>query len=82
MKIELTPDLEKMVRDKVESGLYDAPADVIADALKLLDKQRGVESRKLGRLRRAIAEGEADIRAGRVTVVETREDLEAFFRDL
>ncbi|HEY5411487.1 MAG TPA: hypothetical protein VIJ94_12255 [Caulobacteraceae bacterium] len=82
MKIELTPDLEKMVRDKVEAGLYDAPADVIADALKLLDKGQRVELRKLARLRKAIAEGEADVRAGRVTGIETREELEAFFRDL
>ena len=82
MKIELTPDLEKMVRDKVDAGLYDAPADVIADALKLLDERQRGDQRKLARLRSLIAEGEADVRAGHVTVVETREELEAFFRDL
>ncbi len=82
MKIELAPDLEQMVREKVEAGLYAAPADVVADALKLLDKREQADRRKLARLRKAIAEGEADIRAGRVAVLETREQLEAFFRDL
>jgi antitoxin ParD1/3/4 len=82
VKIELTPDLEKMVREKVDAGLYDAPVDVVADALMLLDGQQRLAQRKLARLRRAIAKGEEDVRAGRLTVLETREDIEAFFRDL
>jgi antitoxin ParD1/3/4 len=82
MKIELTPDLEKMVREKVDAGLYDAPADVVADALTLLDAQQKAEQRKLARLRKAIARGEADVLAGRMTTLETREELEALFRGL
>ena len=82
MRVELTPELEKMVREKVDAGLYSGPDEVIAEALQLLSRRDQGERRKLSRLRSAIATGEADIRAGRYTVIETREELEAFFADL
>jgi antitoxin ParD1/3/4 len=82
MKIELAPELEQMIREKVEAGLYGEPAEVIAAALKLLNRQDRAEGRRAARLRAAIGEGEADIRAGRCTTINTREELEALFADL
>ena len=39
MNVSLTPRLEKMVRDKVESGLYNNASEVIREALRLLDER-------------------------------------------
>ena len=36
MKISLTPDLEKFVDGKVESGFYSSASEVIRDSLRLL----------------------------------------------
>jgi antitoxin ParD1/3/4 len=36
MNVSLTPQLEKMVRDKVESGLYNNASEVVREALRLM----------------------------------------------
>ena len=36
MVVSLTPELEDLVREKIESGRYTNETDVVADALKLL----------------------------------------------
>ena len=53
MSITLTDDIETIVRQKVESGLYPSPDEVLREALRLLD-----EHDRLRWLRAALAEGE------------------------
>jgi antitoxin ParD1/3/4 len=36
MNVSITPDLERFVRDKVESGLYNSASEVVREALRLL----------------------------------------------
>jgi antitoxin ParD1/3/4 len=43
MNISLTPQLEKLVQDRVKSGLYTSASEVIREALRLLDsRDRGM----------------------------------------
>jgi antitoxin ParD1/3/4 len=43
MNISLTPQLEKLVNDRVKSGLYTSASEVIREALRLLDsRDRGM----------------------------------------
>ena len=35
MNISLTPQLEEMIRQKVDSGLYNSASEVVRDALRL-----------------------------------------------
>jgi antitoxin ParD1/3/4 len=44
MNVSLTPELEKLVNDKVRSGLYQTASEVVREALRLL-KQRDDEAR-------------------------------------
>jgi antitoxin ParD1/3/4 len=82
MDVTLTPDLEDLVREKVETGLYRDESEVIAEALRLLDRfDRGSEAAE-STLRAAIQRGLDDYDAGRFTVINNEEELEAFFRDL
>jgi len=53
----LTPSLEKMVRDKVKSGLYTSASEVIREALRLMAEQDSIRQAKMDMLRQ-------DIRAG------------------
>jgi antitoxin ParD1/3/4 len=39
MNVSLTPELEKLVRDKVESGRYLSASEVIREGLRLLEKR-------------------------------------------
>ncbi len=52
MHISLTPELEKRVRAKVESGLYNNASEVIREALRFMDSNEAlVEGLKLAALR-------------------------------
>ena len=57
MNVNLTPLLEKMVRDKVSSGLYTSASEVIREALRLMDEQDSIRKAKLDLLRQEILAG-------------------------
>jgi antitoxin ParD1/3/4 len=53
MNVSLTPELERLVNEKVDSGLYQTASEVVREALRLL-KERDHEREQL----------RADVRAG------------------
>lgn len=57
MNVNLTPHLEDMVRQKVNSGLYTSASEVVREALRLMNEQDSLRAAKLEQLRQ-------DIRAG------------------
>lgn len=60
MVMPIPADVEERVREKVESGAYPDPAEVMRAALRLLDKR----DQRLEELRASIAEGIAAIERG------------------
>lgn len=57
MNINLTPQLEEMVRQKVTSGLYTSASEVVREALRLMDEKDQLRVAKLGQLRKDLQEG-------------------------
>lgn len=57
MNINLTPQLEELVRQKVSSGLYTSASEVVREALRLMEEQDRLKAARLEELRR-------DVRAG------------------
>ena len=57
MNINLTPQLEEMVRQKVISGLYTSASEVVREALRLMDEKDQLRLAKLAQLRQDIQEG-------------------------
>ncbi|MGH6839463.1 MAG: type II toxin-antitoxin system ParD family antitoxin [Methylocella sp.] len=57
MNVNLTPELEEMVRQKVASGLYTSAAEVIREALRLLEEQDRLRAAKLNQMRHDIQDG-------------------------
>jgi antitoxin ParD1/3/4 len=39
MKVSLTPDMERLVTDKVKAGLYPTPSEVLREGLRLLQQR-------------------------------------------
>jgi len=39
MNINLTPQLEQLVRSKVTSGLYNSASEVVREALRLMERE-------------------------------------------
>jgi antitoxin ParD1/3/4 len=57
MNINLTPQLEELVRQKVSSGRYNSASEVIREALRLMEEQDRLRTAKLEQLRQDISEG-------------------------
>ncbi len=82
MHVSLTPKLERLVRERVESGLYNNASEVVREALRLLVEQDEVRRLKLARLRHALEAGEADLAAGRLVSIRNGDELHDLFRSL
>ena len=48
MNVSLTPELEKFVGGKVESGRYNSASEVVREALRLLEDHDSARAAKLG----------------------------------
>jgi antitoxin ParD1/3/4 len=81
MVVTLTPELEDLVREMVETGLYRDESDVVAEALRLLDRLQSSPSRDQA-LREAVQQGIDAIGRGDFTRVSSPEELDALFKDL
>jgi antitoxin ParD1/3/4 len=57
MNINLTPQLEEMVRQKVDSGLYTSASEVVHEALRLMDEKDQLRAAKVNQLRRDVQDG-------------------------
>jgi antitoxin ParD1/3/4 len=57
MNVSLTPELEKLVQEKVASGLYHSASEVIREALRLLKERDSLREIKLQKLRAEIQLG-------------------------
>jgi antitoxin ParD1/3/4 len=57
MNVNLTPQLEELVRSKVSSGLYTSASEVVREALRLLEEQDRLRQLKVEELRREIRRG-------------------------
>ena len=77
MNVNLTPELEKLIQDKVKSGLYNNQSEVVREALRLLAEQDQLRQAHLAKIREALAEGlqqadRGDLLDGDAVVRETR----------
>ena len=81
MNISLTPALEKMVQDKVASGLYNSASEVIREALRLLSEYDDIQRRRIKELNRDIQEGldcvtRGEVRDGKTVMKELKNKYE------
>ncbi len=57
MNVNLTPQLEDLVRSKVTSGMYTSASEVVREALRLMQEQDKFREAKLEELRRDVRKG-------------------------
>lgn len=73
MTINLSPKVEKAIREKIATGRYADAEAVIQAGLRLLEEREMDEGEKLEALRRDIAEAEAQLRRGEGTAFDPEE---------
>jgi antitoxin ParD1/3/4 len=57
MNISLTPELERFVQNKVESGMYTSASEVIRESLRLLHTHDDLQAQRIKQLNQAIDVG-------------------------
>jgi putative addiction module CopG family antidote len=82
MKIAIPKSLEALVRRKVEEGHYSTEAEVVADALRLMQLHDEVAAVKRARLMDSLDRGYEDVSAGRVIELQTEDEIDALFGSL
>ena len=65
MNVSLTPELERIISYKVESGMYNSASEVVREGLRLLQERDEFRQMKLDSLRKEIQKGVDDLEAGR-----------------
>jgi antitoxin ParD1/3/4 len=57
VNVSLTPELEKLVNEKVQTGLYTSASEVVREALRLLHERDQLRQRDLEAVRTKIKDG-------------------------
>jgi antitoxin ParD1/3/4 len=57
MNVSLTPELEKLVHEKVKSGRYLSASEVVREALRLLEERDRLYELRLSELQRKLSVG-------------------------
>ena len=70
LNVSLTPQLEKMVKDKVKSGRYLSSSEVIREGLRLLEERDRIRAERLEALKREIALGLEQADRGETTLFD------------
>ncbi len=82
MNVNLTPELEKLVQEKVASGLYNNQSEVVREALRLLAEQDRLREAHLVKLRGVLATGLEQADRGELhDGPEVIEEMRAFVRE-
>ncbi|MFN0021583.1 MAG: type II toxin-antitoxin system ParD family antitoxin [Pirellulaceae bacterium] len=64
MTFSLSPDLEKSIAARINSGKYKTPSEVVEAGLRLLDKQEEAQKIRLEQLRAMVDSGIEQLDAG------------------
>jgi len=64
MNVTLTPELEKLVENKVQSGRYNSASEVVQEALRLMERQDELRANQLNELRERIDKSLAQAERG------------------
>ena len=66
MNVSLSPELERLINSKVESGMYNSASEVVRAGLRLIQERDELHQNKLAALRADIKLGLDDMEAGRI----------------
>jgi len=75
MHVSLTPELEKLVRNQVEIGLYNSSSEVVREALRLFNEQQQYK-KKLATLRAKLELAEQSPLIDSFSMTDLIEELE------
>ena len=80
MNVNLTPELENLINEKVTSGLYNSASEVVRDALRLLREQDELRRIRQDELRKEVRRGihasaQGRVKDGNAAMAAIKKDL-------
>jgi antitoxin ParD1/3/4 len=75
MNVSLTPELERLIHNKVETGLYLSASEVVREALRLLEERDKLQAMRFEEVRREIQIGIDQAARGEVAPLDVRGTL-------
>jgi len=75
MNITLTPELESFINEKIQSGLYNSPGEVLREGLRLLRERDELQRWRKEELRREVMKGVEQMRNGQYRTYNSAEEL-------
>lgn len=78
MNVNLTPELDQLVHEKVNSGLYNSASEVIREALRLMQERDEIRAARIEQLRKEIDIGYQQLlrgEAGPLDIDAVRDDI-------
>jgi antitoxin ParD1/3/4 len=73
MNVSLTPELERLIQERVDSGMYHSASEVVREALRLLRDHDEIRQLRLEQLRRDIQVGLDQVEQGEYSVYTSNE---------
>jgi antitoxin ParD1/3/4 len=64
MNVNLTPELETLVQNKVKTGRYNSASEVVREALRLFEQRDHIRELQLREIRKKIDQGWASLERG------------------
>jgi antitoxin ParD1/3/4 len=80
--IDIPEELARFIHDSVTAGRYPDENEVVRAALQLLEREEEEYQENLEVLRAEVQKGVDDIEAGRYTELNSREEIDAFGREV
>jgi antitoxin ParD1/3/4 len=71
MNVNLTPELERLVNQKVQSGLYNSASEVVREALRLMQEKDELRRIRTVELKNEVMRGFEQSRRGESTTLDT-----------
>jgi antitoxin ParD1/3/4 len=75
MSFVLTADIEAMINERLQSGLYDSPTEVLREGLRLLKEYDELRRIRREELRQEVMRGVEQMRGGNYRTYDTAEEL-------
>ena len=75
MNVTLTPELENYINEKIQSGLYNSPGEVLREGLRLLRERDELNRWRNEELRREVMKGVEQIRNGQSRTYDSAEEM-------
>ena len=81
MNVSLTPKLDKFVKTKVNSGMYNSASEVVRESLRIMEQRDQLQQMKLESLRHELEVGVSQVEKGKGVELDSK-GMKSLIKDI